>query len=135
MFRLDVLKAAAFLMALSAGILEEWSCRMLLMNSLRHHGLPLWCQILSSACVFGLLHATWAFLRGSWSAGLRAAAATSALGGALAIVFVASSRVLAPCICAHIIIDAFAEPGLVLAALRGEMGQTSQVRDAVARTG
>lgn len=123
MFRLDSLKAAALLMAVAAGVLEEWSCRMMLMNSLRHHGLPLWFQIVISACAFGLLHATWAFFRGSWGAGLRAAGATSVLGGALAIVYVVSSRVLAPCICAHIVIDALSEPGLVLAALRGEMGE------------
>jgi membrane protease YdiL (CAAX protease family) len=47
--------------------------------------------------------------------------ATTVLGALLALVYVASHRLLAPCILAHFLIDAFTEPGLVLAGLRGQM--------------
>jgi hypothetical protein len=46
--------------------------------------------------------------------------ATGGLGGLLGGVFVLGGRVLAPCVVAHALINVFAEPGLVLAALRGE---------------
>jgi membrane protease YdiL (CAAX protease family) len=49
--------------------------------------------------------------------------ATGMLGVALAIVFVVGGRSLAPCIAAHFLINALIEPGLVLAATRGEMSE------------
>jgi hypothetical protein len=52
--------------------------------------------------------------------------ATSILGGALAIVYLIAGRSVAPCIVAHFLLDLFVEPGLVLAALRGEMSRSQQ---------
>jgi membrane protease YdiL (CAAX protease family) len=49
--------------------------------------------------------------------------ATGSLGLLLAVVFVIGGRNLAPCIISHMLINFFAEPGLVLSALRGEMGR------------
>jgi hypothetical protein len=43
--------------------------------------------------------------------------------GALAIVYLVAGRNVAPCVAAHFLINAFIEPGLVLAAVRGEMGR------------
>ena len=45
------------------------------------------------------------------------------LGLMLALVYVASHRILAPCIVAHFITNLLIEPGLVLAAVRGEMAR------------
>ncbi|MEO8191138.1 MAG: hypothetical protein ABI682_12415 [Acidobacteriota bacterium] len=43
---------------------------------------------------------------------------------------VAAGRSLAPCILSHFTINALAEPGLVLAALRGEMARPAADADA-----
>jgi hypothetical protein len=48
------------------------------------------------------------------------------LGAALAVVYLASGRNVAPCIAAHLLINALVEPGLVLAAVRGEMGMSEK---------
>jgi hypothetical protein len=83
-------------------------------------------QILASALTFGLAHGIWGAFRGSMAAAIGATLATGALGGALAVVYVVSGRVLAPCVVAHFLINAFAEPGLVLAAVRGEMSGSAE---------
>jgi hypothetical protein len=57
----------------------------------------------------------------SVSAAVGATIATGALGGALAVVYVLSARSVVACIVSHTVIDMLIEPGLVLAALRGEM--------------
>jgi hypothetical protein len=46
------------------------------------------------------------------------------LGLALGAVYLASDRSLAPCIVAHFVITALIEPGLVLAAVRDQLGRT-----------
>ena len=51
-----------------------------------------------------------------------ATVATSVLGMMLGVVFLLAGRSLAPCIVSHFIINLLIEPGLVLAATRGEMG-------------
>lgn len=48
---------------------------------------------------------------------------TALLGTALALVYVLAGRLLMPCIAAHFFINALLEPGLVLAACKGEMGR------------
>ena len=80
-------------------------------------------QVLVSGAAFGLVHAMWAFFGGSFSAGLQAMAATAVLGAALGAVYLASGRSLAPCIVAHFVITVLIEPGLVLAAVRGQLGR------------
>ncbi len=123
MLRLDGLKLLALGMAMMAGILEEWTFRSALMDTLGRRGIGLALQVVASAVAFGLLHAVWALIRGSWRAGLGACVATGALGGGLAVVYLLSGRSLAPCVTSHILINALIEPGLVLAAVRGEMGR------------
>jgi membrane protease YdiL (CAAX protease family) len=58
----------------------------------------------------------------SFRAALGATMATGFLGAMLGIVFLLAGRSLAPCIVAHFAINLLIEPGLVLAATRGEMG-------------
>jgi hypothetical protein len=117
------LKLLALPMALAAGILEEAVFRRLLMDYLQTVGLGAVLQILGSAFAFGAAHGIWGLFGRSWRAALGATLATGILGAALAIVYVAAGRSVAACVIAHFLIDAFLEPGLVLAALRGEMGR------------
>lgn len=49
--------------------------------------------------------------------------ATSLLGGALAIVYLAAGRVVAPCIWAHALINLVLEPWLLVAAMTRGMEQ------------
>jgi uncharacterized protein len=56
-------------------------------------------------------------------AAIGATIATGVLGAAPALVYLAADRNLAPCIAAHFLINALIEPGLVLAAIRGEMAR------------
>ncbi len=122
LFRLSWLKALALGMALVSGILEEYVFRGVLMDWLQGLGWATFIQVLVSALASGLPHGLWATFRGSLAGGIGAAVATSILGGMLAGVYLVSSRSLGPCIAAHVVINALAEPGLVLAALRGEIG-------------
>jgi hypothetical protein len=106
-----------------AGSLEEIVFRGLLMNGLQNIGIGAVLQIILSGVAFGLVHGIWALFRGSWRAGLGAITATGILGAALGIVYIVGGRSLAPCVTAHFWINVFSEPGLMLAAIRGEMGR------------
>jgi membrane protease YdiL (CAAX protease family) len=122
LLRLSWLKLLGLAVAVSAGILEEVMFRRWIMNYLqdRHHA-GIIVQIIGSGLAFGLLHGVWGLMGKSIRAALGATIATGILGILLGIVFIASGRNLAPCIFAHFLINALAEPGLVLAVTRGEM--------------
>jgi membrane protease YdiL (CAAX protease family) len=126
LLRLSILKILGILVAIAAGFCEEAIFRKWLMDGIQNHGFGLIIQAFTSALVFGLAHAAWGLLRGSVRASLGAASATSVLGLMLAIVYIASHRILAPCVVSHFLINLFIEPGLVLAAVRGEMGTTQR---------
>jgi membrane protease YdiL (CAAX protease family) len=121
MLRPSVLKVLAILLAIFAGILEELVFRKLLMNALDLRGYGVFLDILASGLAFGAAHAIWGLMGRNLRAALGAMVATSMLGFALAVVYIASGRNLAPCILAHFVINLLIEPGLVLAAIRGEM--------------
>jgi len=121
MFRPSLLKLLAILMALAAGILEEAIFRRMLMNHLQSDGLFPTVQIILSGVTFGVAHGIWGLFGRNIAAAVGAMLATGALGTALAIVYIASHRSVAACIVAHTAIDFLIEPGLVLAAIRGEM--------------
>jgi uncharacterized protein len=117
------LKLLALGLALVSGIFEECVFREMLMDAARNHGANALLQVLLSAIAFGLAHGIWALFRGSWRAGIGAIVATGILGAALAVVYLASGRSVAPCVAAHCLMNVLIEPGLVLAAVRGEMGR------------
>jgi membrane protease YdiL (CAAX protease family) len=122
LFRISWLKLLGIAVAISAGILEEVVFRRWTMNYLqdRHHaGVML--QIIISGLAFGLAHGVWGLMGKSIRTAIGATVATGILGIGLAIVFVASERNLALCIVSHFLINVLIEPGLVLAATRGEM--------------
>ena len=121
LFKPSWLKLLAVGMALAAGILEEAFFRRMLMNALQHRGVGVPLQVVSSALAFGVSHGIWGLFGGSPRAAWGATLATGVLGGALAVVYVVADRSVAACVAAHVLLDLFIEPGLVLAALRGEM--------------
>jgi hypothetical protein len=121
LFRPSFLKLLALAVAVSAGILEEVIFRRWTMNLLMAHGLGPILQVLGSALTFGVAHGVWGLMGKSIRAAVGATVATGFLGAMLGVVFLLSGRSLAPCVVAHFAINLFAEPGLVLAATRGEM--------------
>lgn len=116
------LKLLGLAVAITACFLEEAVFRKVLMDALQRGGYSVVLQILASGLFFGAAHGVWGAFRGSMSAAVGATIATGALGVGLAVAYIASDRILAPVVVAHFLINAFAEPGLVLAAVRGEMG-------------
>jgi PhnB protein len=123
LFRFSFLKVLALLVAVSAGILEEVMFRRWTMNFLQEHGYGLALQVLGSSLIFGLLHGVWGLFGGNLRAAAGAIVATGLLGIMLALVFIAAGRSLAPCVTAHFFINALIEPGIMLAAVRGEMSR------------
>jgi hypothetical protein len=121
LFRASFLKLLAIFVAIGSGILEEVIFRRWTMNWLMGHGHGAIIQVVAAALLFGVVHAIWGLMGKNLRAALGAMIATSALGAMLAIVFLLSGRSLMPCIAAHFLINLLIEPGLVLAATRGEM--------------
>jgi len=122
------LKLLALPMALAAGVLEEAVFRGTLMNALQHRGADVAVQVLVSGLAFGAVHGIWGVFGKSPRAALGATAATGVLGLVLAVVYLVAGRSLLPCVAAHTLIDAFIEPGMVLAACRGEFGRWAAPR-------
>jgi membrane protease YdiL (CAAX protease family) len=121
LFRPSWLKLLALLVAIASGLCEEMIFRKWLMDLLQHKGYGALLQMAGSALVFGFVHAVWGLMRGSLRAALGAMIATGGLGLVPALVYLASHRIVLPCIIAHFLINLLIEPGLVLAAVRGEM--------------
>jgi membrane protease YdiL (CAAX protease family) len=127
LFRPSFLKLLALAVAVTAGILEEVIFRKWLMDYLRARAIGPVVQVLGSGLLFGLAHGVWGLLGRSLRAAASATIATGLLGTALAVVYVMSGRSLAPCIATHFLINALLEPGLVLAAMSGQMGKWENV--------
>jgi membrane protease YdiL (CAAX protease family) len=123
LLRPSFLKVLALAVAVAAGFLEEIIFRKWLMDYLSREEIGPVLQILASGLAFGLAHGIWGLMGRSAQAAIGATVVTGVLGTALAIVYVAADRSVAPCIVAHFLINVFVEPGLVLAATRGEMGR------------
>ena len=121
LFRLSGLNLLGLAVAVVAGILEEVMFRKWIMDRMLTQGFGSLAQIAASGVAFGLLHGVWGLVGRSVRAAIGATMATGLLGAALAVVYLASGRNLALCIAAHFLINALAEPGLVLAATRGEI--------------
>jgi hypothetical protein len=122
LFRPSFLKLLAIALAIAAGILEEVMFRRWTMNWLMAQGQGAVVQVLGAGLLFGAIHGVWGLMGKSLRAAIGATVATGFLGMMLGIVFLLAGRSLAPCIVAHFVINLLIEPGLVLAATRGEMG-------------
>ena len=125
LFQPSLLKLLAIALALAAGILEEVVFRRWTMNWLMAHGYGAVIQVLGAGLLFGAIHGIWGLMGKSFRAAIGATVATGFLGIMLGIVFLLAGRSLAPCIVAHFLINLLIEPGLVLAATRGEMGRAA----------
>jgi len=114
------------IMAVPTSILEEIFFRQISMNTLARLGQNALVQIVVSAVLFGVVHAAWG-VRGGSRAFLNAIGATAFLGAMLAVIYIASNRVVLPCIVAHFALNVILEPWLVYAyvlraTLRGSDG-------------
>lgn len=89
----------------------------MLMNWLQGNGACALMQIVLSALAFGLIHLSWSLLGGNLRTGAASAASTAALGLLLAVVYVAAGRNLLPAVAAHVLINLFVEPWLILSAV------------------
>jgi uncharacterized protein len=114
----SALKAVAIPMALVTGTFEEVFFRAFLMNLARRGGWGTPGQILISAAAFGLAHGVWGLFGMSARVAVGAAVATGLLGAALACVYVAGGRSVAPCALAHVLINLALEPWLILSAAK-----------------
>ena len=121
------LKVLAILIGITAGTLEEVMFRRWIMNYLQEQGHGVALQVLGSGAAFGLAHGIWGLLGSKAVIPVGPVLATGLLGTMLGIVFVLAGRSLLPCIASHFLINAFIEPGLVLAAARGEMRRGAAV--------
>jgi hypothetical protein len=122
LFRPSFLKLLAVAPAIVSGILEEVMFRRCTMNWLMAQGYGAVVQVLGAGLLFGAIHGVWGLMGKSLRAAVGATIATGFLGMMLGIVFLLAGRSLVPCIVAHFVINLLIEPGLVLAATRGEMG-------------
>jgi len=110
------LRIPAFGVAVVAGLVEEIYFRQVLMNGLQAAGYGPVVQVLASGLTFGVVHAIWG-VWGGWRVARGAVVATSALGFALAILYIVAGRSIVPCIIAHFLIDLVLEPALILSAV------------------
>jgi hypothetical protein len=109
-----VLRVAAIVLSLAAGITEEVVFRKAVMDPLLDSSVFL--AIGASAVTFGVAHGVWGFF-GGWRVARGAMLWTGMLGAGLAVVYVVGGRSLLPCIASHAAIDLVLEPALILAAL------------------
>jgi hypothetical protein len=82
-------------------------------------------QVLLSAIIFGVVHAIWIILGGKFRAAAAIILATGALGGLLAIVYLIGGRSIGPCIAAHIGLNLFLEPWMVVSSATLSWGSTA----------
>lgn len=122
MFHPTALKLLAVGAAPMVAVVEEVIFRKWCMDYVDRLGAGAILQVLASGIAFGVGHAVWGLLGRSFDAALHAMMATGILGAALAIVYLAADRSLAPCIAAHFVISTLIEPGLMVAGMRGQLG-------------
>lgn len=107
-----------------AGFVEEIFFRGFVMTELKWSGFGATVQVIAAGLLFGVAHSGWGLLSSNvnWPALIGSVVATSILGLAFAIAYLASRRSLMPVIVGHLIMDVLIEPWLVLSALAGAMG-------------
>lgn len=120
LFTFSWLKVIGLWAAVVSGIVEEVFFRQVLMDWLMslHYAIPI--QVIASAVVFGLVHGAWVLLRGDLAIAIPVIVSTTVLGGLLAILYIVADRIILAPIVAHILINLFIEPWLVLAAVTGK---------------
>ena len=125
LWTLSAFKLVGLFIALPAAIVEEVFFRQYVMNALASSTLIV--QVVASALSFGLAHAIWG-LRGGWRAATGAVASTTLMGAGLAVVYVASDRVVLPCVAGHFLITLTLEPWLLYAYVERAIGSKIAAR-------
>ncbi len=119
----DALKLLAIVFALVTGTFEELFFRKWIMDWLSKREASLVLQILVSGVAFGVVHAVWGFLGGSLRAAVTSMVFTTALGWALAFVYIIAGRQLAPAAWSHILVNLAIEPWLLLGVMGLRQGR------------
>ena len=114
LFSLAPMALLGLALAIPSSIVEEVFFRQTIMDA--EIARPLWVQVGYSGLLFGIVHAIWG-VRGGWRGFIGAVSSTTALGVALAIVYLLSGRIVLPCVVAHFLINLVLEPWLVYAYL------------------
>jgi membrane protease YdiL (CAAX protease family) len=118
LLKFNLLKVIGILAAIASGMSEEMVFRQMLMDWLYSNNIGVVLQILISGVAFGVAHAIWALFGGNWRTGVGAAVSTTALGLLLAVVYIVAGRNVLPAIMAHLLINLFIEPWLILHAVK-----------------
>lgn len=119
LFAFSWLKVIGIWAAFVSGILEEILFRQVLMDWVMGLDYSIMIQVFASAVTFGLAHGAWIFLRGEFKLALPVIISTTILGGLLAILYIIADRNIFAPIVAHILINLFIEPWLILSAVTG----------------
>ena len=80
-----------------------------------------------SAITFGLLHFSWSLFGGNIKTGIGSAISTIVLGLFLAFIYVVAERNVLPSIIAHMLINLFVEPWLILNAVSSTSKSTDSL--------
>lgn len=123
LFKINGLKLISIPAAILLSTLEEVLFRQILMNWLYAHGIGIILQIIISGAVFGIGHVSWTFIGGNWKLGLSTIIPTAILGVLLAISFAVGQRNVLPAVVAHILVNLFIEPWLILHAVKEGSGK------------
>lgn len=112
-----LLKWIGIYAALSGGLVEELVFRRMLMDWLYWGECGIVIQIFVSGVAFGLVHLSWSLFGGSWRVGMASFLSTTVLGLLLAVLYIIADRNVLPTVMAHIIINIFVEPWLIMNAV------------------
>jgi membrane protease YdiL (CAAX protease family) len=111
---LNALKVLAIVFAFVTGTFEEFFFRKWIMDWLSRREASIAIQIVASGVAFGAVHAVWGLVGGSLRAAWTSMVFTTALGLALAGVYLLAGRQLAPAAWSHILVNLAIEPWLLL---------------------
>ena len=118
LFKFNLLKIVGIYAAIVSGIFEEIFFRQMLMDWLQNIGTNVFLQIVVSAIAFGVAHGLWGLFSQDRSFTIAAVASTTILGLLLAITYIIGGRNVLPAIVAHMLINLFIEPWLILSAVK-----------------
>lgn len=129
LFTFSWLKIIGIWVAFVSSIVEEILFRQILMDWLMSIDYGIIIQIIASAVIFGVAHGAWVLLRGEIKIALPVILSTTVLGGLLAILYIVAGRNLLAPIVAHILINLFIEPWLILSAISGSWNNGAENKE------
>jgi membrane protease YdiL (CAAX protease family) len=118
LFKFNRFKLIGIYAAIPTGVMEEIFFRQMVMDWLQNAGANVALQVAASALLFGAAHGLWGLFARDKKFIVGAVASTAALGLLLAAIYAIGSRNVLPAIAAHMTINLFIEPWLVLSAVK-----------------